>query len=124
MFGSIRGNRTLRTLNITGCFGRESEKRKGMIENLTKCINDSSVDELYMSAGSYPLRSELVSFLLAMIGNKTVKYLDISGHKLESDSGSYISQIIATNRTLVSLCIDRNMLILHNFIQIDNALKK
>ena len=78
LFGSIRGNKTLQSLNITGCFGRKTEQRKMMIGSLKLGIEESSVVELNMSAGSSPLREELRGFLLAMISNKTIKYLNIS----------------------------------------------
>ena len=94
-----------------------------MIESLKLGIEDSSVMELNMSAGSSPLREELRGFLLAMIKNKTIKHLNISGHELGANCGSFISRIITANRTLVTLYADKNFFTLSDLIQIDNALE-
>lgn len=95
-----------------------------MIENLTKGINESSINELDMSAGSCPLREDIARFLLAMTRNRTVEYLNISGHELGSGNGVHISRLISANRTLISLFIDKNLLTLDDFIKINNALEK
>lgn len=107
---ALSGNKTIKSINLSGNFERRTKLRAQMLEKLEALISgDSAIEELYLTGSiKSQLKVDLIPFLFSLMTNSQLRVLDISGNAIGHSLAVALAKILATNSSLERLYFDDN----------------
>jgi len=122
----LAGNTTLKHLVLDRNFEKRTASRTKAMNSLADLIATKCKIEMLSIAGSHGrhLKEDMIHFLLSLLTNENLTYLDISNNNGGNDIALAVSKVIQTNNSLKTIVWDGNGITLPGFQAIKFGLKR
>lgn len=123
---ALSGNKTIKTLVLSGNFEKRTKMRTAALEKLEALISgESAIEELFLAgSGKYQLKVDMMPLLFSLMTNPQLRVLDICGNGGGNSLAVALAKVLAINSALERLYFDDNGITLSGLEMIKIGLSK